>query len=30
VEKVWRRPVMLHTIDSQGTEIDLSTPAVSK
>ncbi|MGC2033802.1 MAG: SpoVR family protein [Steroidobacteraceae bacterium] len=30
VEKVWRRPVMLHTIDSHGTEIDLSTPAVSK
>jgi stage V sporulation protein R len=30
VEKVWRRPVILHTIDSHGTEIDLSTPAVSK
>jgi stage V sporulation protein R len=29
VEKVWRRPVILHSVDSQGTEIDLSTPAAS-
>jgi stage V sporulation protein R len=29
VEKVWRRPVILHSVDAQGTEIDLSTPAAS-
>ena len=28
VEKVWRRPVILHTIDSQGTAVDLA-PAAS-
>ncbi len=26
VEKVWRRPVILHTIDSQGAALDLSAP----
>jgi stage V sporulation protein R len=26
VEKVWRRPVILHTVDSQGTALELSVP----
>lgn len=29
VERVWRRPVILHTIDSQGTALDLSARAVA-
>ena len=29
VEKVWRRPVMLHTIDSHGAPLALSAPAVA-
>jgi stage V sporulation protein R len=28
VEKVWRRPVILHSIDSQGADLDLTPAAV--
>jgi stage V sporulation protein R len=29
VEKVWRRPVILHTVDSQGVALDLSASAAA-
>ena len=30
VEKVWRRPVILHSIDSQGGELEMSAPAAAQ
>jgi stage V sporulation protein R len=30
VEKVWRRPVILHTVDSHGTELAVTAPAALK
>jgi stage V sporulation protein R len=30
VEKVWRRPVILHTVDSHGTELAVTAPATLK